>query len=325
MLINTRKLYWQRTLTQSSASDCTDNDFRSPMLPDEFESVYGFEPDGMNFYLGIRLENTDPFELGGDVFQPHQASFFEAMRRFARGQRKMIMLGLEPPKHGPEKAFDFVLDHLGYVRAVADQLRQVQEAVEDGGQLDIVVRFASEMNDRPSTNFWGQQSEGFIAAYTQVRQAFRDNAPQIRFAFSPAIRGDLQRAFIKSRQPNISDATLELFNTRRYLPDDNDIDLITCTYYAPAASKQKEHQASLQYFGDYCRAFDAERNHPVFAIDEIGCGKGISDLAVRRATLQAMLDVIAELESDGISFQYAGFFLECEHDQDHDQFESLFS
>src|SRR5262249_13181802 len=111
---------------------------------------FGFEPDGSNLYYGFNSINLDHFLSTGQALNPGHAGFFDDIQAsFDIGgqSEKTVVLGVEPS--APD-TFDFVAVNRMMTRALARELNDEQsKARERGRRLPIVIRYASEMNERP--------------------------------------------------------------------------------------------------------------------------------------------------------------------------------
>lgn len=304
------------------------------LTPAEFEQDprYGFEPDGINFYYGLNDYNLEKWGQTGRALNFDQREFFEgdagasglggAVGFVLNGAaaEKLIVLSVEPPgledfrghaESGAADPFGFVLAHLDLVTALAEELDALQRRVREqsGGsrQLSIVVRFASEMNDRPrsetplSHNSWGHQPEAFKQSFRSVRTLFLSRAPGVLFTFSPSIRADLN--------PSANPLHPERFDLPGYWPGDDVVDSVSATWYADGQDKL---EAASQYFTSYFLQFEAY-GKPL-GVDEIG---GL-DNSSNDAMLHAMVDEIRQLTAQGMAFSYLSFFLEGGYGYDAD-------
>lgn len=297
------------------------------MMPAEFQADprYGFEPAGLNFYYGINDFNVAAIGNTGNALNFDQKQFFQGangVEQFAldsAAPEKLVVFGLEPPhlvdfqgtpESGAANPFGFVLNHLDLVTKLADELNAAQNRVRNksGGtkQLSIVVRYASEMNDRPrsettaSSSSWGHQPALFKQSYASVRAIFSTHAPGVLFAFSPAIRADLN--------PSANPHHPQLFNLLNYWPGDQLVDYVSATWYVEGHDKL---QAATNYFKSYFLQFQAH-GKPL-GIDEIG---GVTNGS--NAVLSAMITKIDELTAHGTTFSYLTFFLDGRFGQDAD-------
>src|SRR5262249_4484861 len=147
--------------------------------------------------------------------------FFEqilAALQTSLAEEKTVVLGVEPPQQSDP--FGFVAESESLVATLAQELGAFQAAAREAGKrLNIVIRYASEMNDVSLSsgvraNLYAGQPEEYKTSFRSVREIFRSQAPEIQFAFSPAIRRDLQEPVLSS-----------------YWPGDDFVDVISCTWY----------------------------------------------------------------------------------------------
>ncbi|MGV3721806.1 MAG: hypothetical protein ACO1SX_12915 [Actinomycetota bacterium] len=263
----------------------------------EFTQQYGFQPDGVNAYYGINNTAVAHWQMKGEALRSHHRALVDdllaALLASERGVRT-LNLGLWPFQ-APEP-FSFVENHLSLVETLAVELDAYQKrAAEKDKRLDVVVRYASEMNDpaKPGQP-WGrgklpdaEQREAYRRTFAMVRERFRLKAPEVRFAFSPAIRSDI-------RDHRYADVAT-------YWPGDGLVDVVSCTWYVGRETDFERAVASVRsYF------LDRKERQVAFGIDEIG---GINEDVGNDAMLQRMFGALAGLASEGIRFDYATLFL----------------
>lgn len=262
------------------------------------KAEYGHDFDGTNFYYGINETNKKTFEHGGNALNGTHTAFFNDMRDALLGgeaNEKIVVLGLEPPQ--VDAPYLFVDANLNLVTQLAVELNTYQRsAAENGKVLRIVIRYASEMNDRKLSsapnagNRYAGDPESYKRSFQTVREVFRNNAPNVEFAFSPAIRRDLM-------EPGLS----------AYWPGDSHVDVISCTWYI---GSENDFKRGAVFFQSYI--LHREMKGKPFGIDELGgCetvgpGKGKNN----DAFLQRMFEKIVDLEDEGIRFSYVTIFLE---------------
>jgi len=300
------------------------------MTPAEFATKHGFVPDGANLYIGVNDFNTANFE-NGIVLNSSHLDFFDMMRDVATNDEKWVMIGLEPPhftftimkdgapvttkESGAADPFGFVESNFEYVKALGPALSKQRLDGNNKPKLRIMVRFASEMNDRQlgaqgqQLNAWGHRSKDFKRVFGQVRKEF---PKEIGLTFSPAIRADLDPKVntIKIDGKNQANPQFLLSN---YFPGAEHVNQLSCTWYAQPG----KFEQSASYFRTYIRqrikrATDAGWK---FAVDELGVGHQKTRTTSftpneRNATLRAMAEVIEELIDEGAPFEYVTFFLE---------------
>jgi hypothetical protein len=264
------------------------------LTQEKFAEKFGFEPDGANEYYGLNQANLTNFESRGVALNPSHEAFFRVFLDSLQNSEqpeKTVVLGLEPSERN---SFDFVAAHMDVVRSLARELAARQaEARDRGKQLRIVVRYASEMNDpQGDNNTWGGHPDAFKRSFEEVRTAFREEAPEILFAFSPAIRADVN-------EDKISD----------YWPGDSLVDIIAGTWYIHG-----EEQSD-----------DAKRKIRQYFLHRLGTGKpfALDELSGRERLhpdnqpegqndrfIQAMLEALFALREEGVALDYVTLFLE---------------
>lgn len=298
------------------------------MYPSAFqdESRYGFEPDGIGYYFHIRDARIKAFAQTGSPVQYWEPFFIGSFCQWlyhSSKPSKMLMIGLEPPhwRYRDENnqwvyeshradPYTFVMNNLDYVRAIANFLRKQQdEAAAHGKTLEITIRFASEMNDRRASdssevsrtrNAWGQQPNDYKTAFIAVRNIFQTEAPDIKFAFSPAIRADLDPKHAGSNSG---------FNIRNYYPGDQYVDVIGGTWYA-GNYQNYTFQDGVDYLDNYLKSF----YNPLkpYALDEIGVVRKVVENQ-RQGVLFNMVNAITAVannpQNSGRPFDYVNFFL----------------
>jgi len=264
---------------QDSASVMTMEAFKA-------DPRFGFEPDGVNYYIGISAEGQQILQQEGTtgLNATHQAFFSSLVNETIISDRasKQLTLGIEPlEKSDP---FGFVIDNIAWITQIAGMLKGYQSVVKSSGKrLDIVVRFASEMNDRSNTTY-GRKPDEYKEAFVKVRQAFKDAAPSVKFAFSPALRVDTDEA-------ELSD----------YWPGDQYVDAFGGTWYVGKASDFDGAKSTLEKYVLH----RVDKGLP-FGISEIGGLDGQDNTAM----IRKMLKELNSLSSQGIAFAYVNFFLD---------------
>jgi hypothetical protein len=275
---------------------------------DRLQERFGFEPDGTNFYYGINRQNRDRFTVDGAALnQISHRPFFDEMLaalQTSEAQEKTVVLGVEPPQQSDP--FGFVAESEALVTSLAQELGQIQAAAREAGKsLNIAIRYASEMNDTSlssghQSNLYAGQPEKYKSSFRSVREIFRSQAPEILFAFSPAIRRDLN-------EPGLSS----------YWPGDDFVDLISCTWYIGASGQT---QGAVAFMKAY--ALHREMKGKPFAIDELGgCETFVDNHGQEHgrncdAVRGMMLRQLLELADEGIRFNYVTLFLEGKWGED---------
>jgi beta-mannanase len=276
----------------------------------EFQDRYHFEPNGVNCYYGINQWQADRAQSEHSAMsKDHRAVLQDALDTLLNGgdSVKQIDLGLWPLEKTGDP-YEFVIGHLDLVGHLASELKEYQDqALAQEKELKIVVRYASEMNDvRYEHQPWGrtpgitddrEQQARFRSTFRTVRQVFRDLAPAIRFAFSPAIRRDI----VPEKYEVIP----------RYWPGDGEVDIISCTWYT---GREDDYLGSVEVLRKYFLQ-RKERNLP-FGIDEMGGKVRDEKPAENDAMLKRMFNVLEGLKSEGVSFEYVSLFLDAAWGED---------
>lgn len=246
---------------------------------------------GTNFYYGLNPANRDRFAASGRALSrdTHRRFFDGILTSLKQGAatEKTVVLGVEPPQSADP--YGFVSRHLYLVERLARELRAYQEDAEAvGKRLRIVIRYASEMNDdNPgSRNRYAGQPEAYRNSFRSVRRLFRQHAPEVAFAFSPALRSDLNER-----------------GWERYWPGDAYVDVVSCTWYVGSDVQFPGALTALRAYIAQAVAW----GKPV-AIDEMGgCDRdgGKNDHFLRR-----MFDTLRALGAEGVTFAHVTVFLE---------------
>lgn len=287
---------------------CFDEDGGRVLSLDQLQERYDFEPDGTNFYYGINPENRDRFAIDGEALNrsTHRPFFEEILAALQTSpmQEKTLVLGVEPPQRSDP--YSFVAESDSLVAALARELAEFQAAAGEAGKvLNIVIRYASEMNDTSlssgvRSNLYAGQPENYRTSFRSVREIFRSQAPEIQFAFSPAIRRDLNEPVLSS-----------------YWPGDDVVDIISCTWYIGAP---EQTQGAVAFFKAY--VLHREMKGKPFAIDELGGCDTFTDAEGQihgqncDARLRMMLRNVVGLADEGIRFRYVTLFLEGKWGED---------
>jgi hypothetical protein len=157
-------------------------------------------------------------------------------------------------------------------------------------RLNVVVRYASEMNDAGGHGYRGDP-RAFAASFIAVRRVFAELAPRVLFSFSPALRADLDVA-----------------KTPDYWPGDEHVDIVGATWYVHG---EKQRVRGMQHVRDYFLGSLA-RCKP-FAVDEFGGALGEFDEGIYRnndVMLEAMLHELEALALQNVTFKYGTIFLD---------------
>lgn len=259
---------------------------RQILTLEQLRSKYGFEPDGTNFYYGLNQANLDTLLTTGSALNSTHRSFLDALSastKASMSEEKTLVLGLEPLE--TLRPYAFIAENIRLSHQLALDLADVQQEVRAAGKrLNVVVRYASEMNDRAQVQ--GGNPVGYRSTFAQVRQAFSEAAPSILFSFSPATRADLAEEAIGA-----------------FWPADEFVDIIGGTWYVGGPNQRATSFANMHAY--VLHRVGAAKP---FAFSEVG-GHGPSKSG-NDAMLQDMLHEIESLQLRGVSFKYATLFLE---------------
>jgi hypothetical protein len=254
---------------------------------EQLQTKYGVDPDGTNFYYGINAVNVDNFAARGTALNPTHEAFYNTLLTSLQespDDEKTLMLGVEPPSDGTPQPYAYVTAHMDLVAQLAADLAKVQaRAGAMGKRLNIVVRYASEMNDTHQSQ--GGNPSAFKSTYVPVRHAFANAAPSILFSFSPALRADLAEALIA-----------------QYWPGDEVVDVIGGTWYIGAPGQRAASIANM-------RAYFIHRlgTGKSFALSEMGGCNAAG--AGNDPVLEDMFHQLEALQLQNVSFKYVTVFL----------------
>lgn len=256
---------------------------------EELKKRYKIDPAGTNFYFGID-KGTAEDASGGALWalNPTHRAFFDDLLTSLKSSvsdEYTLTVGLEPKEE--KDPFGFVLSNLDLVEHLAKDLNKMQQRARSvNRRLGIIVRYASEMNVVDPKNPYGSTNPaGFKKTFIPVREAFKRQAPDVLFSFSPALRADVNGAQIG-----------------RFWPGDEHVDVIGGTWYIGAASQRS---AAVKLMQDYFINLSV-KSKP-FGLSEIGGAKGTT--GGNDAVLESMLHDLEALEMRHISFKYATIFL----------------
>ena len=262
--------------------------------------------DGCNTYYGINKVNVALFECSGktEALNMRHVSVLNALVAELHASTKnqyTLNISLEPLEE--VKPYDYVANHLDLVKRLAQELDACQKKVVDTNpakRLRIIVRFASEMNDTAIgddgklINKYAGDPDSFKKSFEDVSRVFKQSAPDVEMAFSPAARADLKEADVHA-----------------YWPGPDVVDIISCTWYIGDISQIAD--ATL-FFTDY---FLHRQGLPKsFGIDEFGGCKTVNRDQPDETgkdndeILQGMNDTIKTLIASGIKFSYASIFFD---------------
>jgi len=253
---------------------------------EQLQSTYGFDPDGTNFYYGINQQNVTIFAQTGSALNSTHQEFLAALQTSlaaSAGDEKTLVLGIEPLE--PVDPYGFVAAQMDLMRRLASELDAVQEQARvSGKRLNIVIRYASEMNDHGQIQ--GGAPDKYKATFIQARLAFAQAAPAVLFSFSPALRADLPEALIG-----------------QYWPGDQYVDMIGGTWYIGSPGQRAASISNM-------RSYFLHRlgTGKAFALSEIGGHDAVE--ANNDAVLQDMFHQLESLQLQNVSFKYGTLFLE---------------
>lgn len=261
----------------------------SALTLEELQTRYGIDPDGTNFYYGLVQANVDNLQ-GGTAFNQYQQQFFTnllASLAASPDDEKTLVLGVEPNETGDSSGpFGFVSKNISLVQQLATELDAMQsQALAGQKRLNIVIRYASEMNTTDKDNVYARNPTGFKSTFVQIRTAFQELAPRVLFSFSPGLRGDLDEGMIA-----------------QYWPGDQYVDVIGGTWYIGAPAQQQSSVANMRAY--FLHRIGANKS---FGIDELG-GCNAANMG-NDAVIQGMLHDLEALQLQRISFTYVTIFL----------------
>jgi hypothetical protein len=277
---------------------CFAKDGEQVMGLDTLQGKYGFEPDGTNFYYGINSANRDRFQIDGNALSAdfHQPFFDNVLASLdsSAAPNKTVVLGLEPLE--PSSPFVFANQSGDLLRALATELAEYQnQARQNGKALNVVIRYASEMNVDPREgNPYAGDPEGYKAGFQFAKTVFQGIARDLLFSFSPAIRADLDEADLSS-----------------YWPGTDFVDIVGGTWYI---GSEHQSQAAASFMQRYF-LHRVATGKPC-GIDELG---GCSDDPNNRQNdqfIRRMLEELASLQNQAVGFRYVTVFLEGKWGED---------
>lgn len=241
---------------------------------------------GTNVYSDIDLPHIESFELTGRALSENGDSL---VRNLIADMNKLgvqsfyLNLGLEPKGRYPlvstprAKAF---------VTQLGKELKEYQQlALDNGADLDISVRYASEMNI--STVYSAApNSNQYKSTFATIHDLLKDENDSIRMAFSPALNFGT----------NLDALT-------GFYPGDNLVDLITCTWYINGDTPGTDPAQAISRMKKYFR--DRKTKAKPFAFDEMGAFLNNSN----DVPLQMMFEAIESLENE-LEFDYLTVFMQ---------------
>ena len=262
------------------------------LSPALIKQKYKFEPDGTNQYYAIDHTNALGLQQAGSALNLTQrAPFDDLLSALIDGgaSEKTIVLGLEPDVVVKNKKKDYLYDtvagHTQLLEKLADEIAEIQgEATDAGKKLNVVMRYASEMNDTKLNH--AAMVGGYKSTFAHVRAIFKQRAPNAQFSFSPALRADLT-------VPPILD----------FWPGNDLVDIVAGSWYIGAETQRAD---SIQHMKTYF--IDRKAAGKPFGLSEIG-GCNASNKG-NDAVLKTMFAELAGMEHQGGTFRYVTIFLE---------------
>src|SRR5688500_8950534 len=105
--------------------------------PDAAQKRWGFTPEGVNFYYGLNAGGLEHFRRTGSAMRENHRRFFELVKQaLATRDSFLVNLGLWPFE--PGAPYEFVTEHPGLVRRLAEELGALQTAAAaTGKRLEI--------------------------------------------------------------------------------------------------------------------------------------------------------------------------------------------
>ena len=259
---------------------------------DRIAREYPLDPAGTLDYYGFAEKNVRHFrDKGSALNDNHRAvlnSLFRALET-SRRDEMTYLFALAPTEE--QNPYEFLAANMDVVRRLAIELDGFRTAAASAGKrLNVIVRYASEMNDAGGGGYRGNPQD-FKASFIEVRRAFAELAPRILFSFSPALRKDLVNEQIVD-----------------YWPGDQYVDVVGATWYVHGEHQRAGGMANMR---DYFLR-PVVRGKP-FAIDEFGGALGEMEENVYRNNdlmLQAMLNEIESLALQNVTLKYGTIFLD---------------
>jgi hypothetical protein len=250
----------------------------------DFRNKYNFEPDGVNFYISMSAAAKTVVDNEGltGLNATHLAFFNNVLEDLASGgESKSVVLALEPLEAADP--FGYVDNHLGWARNIAADLSDIRQRA---GNVDMYIRYASEMNDR-GNKIYGHRPDEYRQSFALLREAFREVDDKIKFSFSPALRADIDESELT-----------------QYWPGSSHVDVIAGTWYVGSSN-------------DFTRARDVLRKYILHRVDQ-GKPFGISEIGGAGANgkndpmLKMMFSELNALSSPhGVQFDYVTLFLDA--------------
>ena len=260
---------------------------------EEIARDYPIVPAGTLIYYGFGEKNVQHYRKTGSALNGDHRTVVENLLRTLRASpddEKTFQLVVGPTEKEP---FAYVAAHMGVMRQLAVELAEYQaQALAMGKRLNVVVRYASEMNS--GTWVYAGDPHSFKPSFIAVRRVFAEHAARIVFPFSPGIRAD---TLVEDIAP--------------YWPGEEHVDVIGATWYVHGEAQRARGMANMrEYF-----LKPLARGKP-FAVDEFGGAEGYgsgepgSKYEKNDVMLEAMLHELEELRLHGVSFAYGTIFLD---------------
>ena len=196
-----------------------------------------------------------------------------------------LNVGLEP-KAG--YSFAESADGKKIAEQLARDIAELQDrARANGAQLDVTVRYASEMNLKPYPS-GDKPHEEYSRTYRLVYGWMKSINPTIKMAYSPAINFE------------VDDTKLSV-----YFPGADVVDVISCTWYTNGANPRSSLHESMVRVAKYF--LHRTGAHKPFGIDEIG---GWDPANNSNDTYLATMFAALRHLSGRVSFEYVSVFLQ---------------
>lgn len=252
-------------------------------------------PAGTLDYYGVVDVNVDAFQESmkredvDALGDKHRTVLNDVMRTLLRSDvDEMTYLFVLSPTH--RQTYDFVAANMDLIARLAVELDGYQLAARAAGKrLNVVVRYASEMNS--GTWPYSGHPDAFKKSFAAVREVFRAHAADIWFSFSPGLRADVH-----------------LEEIPRYWPGDEYVDVIGATWYVHGEQQRAAGmEIARRYFTERVSA-----GKP-FAVDEFGGALGEYKENIYRNNdlmLEAMLRELESLGREHVRFAYGTLFLD---------------
>ncbi len=251
---------------------------------------FGCVFDGTGYYIELSQSAVDYYAATGDVLSPWEEAFFfggpgesgVVPNAVQSGEKQYLLLTLLPPQI--QDPYAFVSRHRGFVEALAILVDRMQSLSQ--GLLDVVLRYAPEMNDLAATEgINGVSAAEFVRSFRMIRELFARRAPNVLFSFSPAIRSDLDATCLADFWPGV-----------------DCVDVVSCSWHVgSAADFGKSVNQVLCYFRN-------RQGHLRYGIDELGVmesGRQDADELLVR-----MPRSLSDLADVGIRFDYVSLFVD---------------